>query len=66
MVARRGLGRGLGHLIPQEPKNQTTAAQTPSPVLAPAGVLPESALREVPVRRSRGLFNLTKVEYLWR
>lgn len=49
MVARRGLGRGLGHLIPQEPKNQATPTQTPSPVLAPAGVLPESALREVPV-----------------
>ena len=51
MVARRGLGRGLGNLIPQEPKNQAGAESTRAvaPVLASAGVLPESALRDVPV-----------------
>ena len=51
MVARRGLGRGLGNLIPQEPKNQAASGSTRAavPALAPAGVLPESALRDVPV-----------------
>ena len=51
MVARRGLGRGLGNLIPQEPKSQakTGSKRSTKPELAPAGVLPESALRDVPV-----------------